>query len=210
MWTSSPAQRSISRSTAPPPLDTNGVARRSLMIKSLRSVHAATVRGAPGSRVPLTNGLDRTRMSRRHPDDRPIFIRQGWPQAMSHLPWIGGQAPCCPDPCRSQWTVEAVAREVRACPKLGDGQLGRPHLGVAGPLPIAIAAGHPIRVALATSACSSASTLPTSSPTLILPRRSSRCSSRWNRSTDDPQPQWPTYRPSPRASDTTKRDATFN
>jgi len=24
----------------------------------------------------------------------PIFIRQGWPQAMSHLPWIGGQAPC--------------------------------------------------------------------------------------------------------------------
>jgi hypothetical protein len=56
------------------------------MIKSLRSVLAATVRGAPGSRVPLTNGLDRTRMSRRHPDDRPIFIRQGWPQAMSHSP----------------------------------------------------------------------------------------------------------------------------
>jgi hypothetical protein len=26
----------------------------------------------------------------------PIFIRQGWPQAMSHLPWIGGQAPCYP------------------------------------------------------------------------------------------------------------------
>jgi hypothetical protein len=26
----------------------------------------------------------------------PIFIRQGWPQAMSHLPWSGGQAPCYP------------------------------------------------------------------------------------------------------------------
>jgi hypothetical protein len=60
------------------------------MIKSLRSVLAATVRGAPGSRVPLTNGLDRTRMSRRHPDDRPIFIRQGWPQAMSHLSEMDG------------------------------------------------------------------------------------------------------------------------
>ena len=35
-------------------------------------------------------------MSRRHPDDRPIFIRQGWPQAMSHLPEIDGQAPCYP------------------------------------------------------------------------------------------------------------------
>jgi hypothetical protein len=35
-------------------------------------------------------------MSRRHPDDRPIFIRQGWPQAMNHLPWIGDVAPCCP------------------------------------------------------------------------------------------------------------------
>jgi hypothetical protein len=59
-------------------------------------VLAATLRGAPGSRVPLTNGLTRTRMSRRHPDDRPIFIPQGWPQAMSHLPWIGGSAPCNP------------------------------------------------------------------------------------------------------------------
>jgi hypothetical protein len=57
------------------------------MITSLRSVHTATLRGAPGSRVPLTNGLTRTRMSRRHPNDRPIFIPQGWPQAMNHLPW---------------------------------------------------------------------------------------------------------------------------
>jgi hypothetical protein len=77
-------------------LDSNGVARRSLMIKSLRSVLAATVRGAPGSRVPLTNGLARTRMSRRHPDDRPIFIRQGRPQAMNHLPAIEGSALCGP------------------------------------------------------------------------------------------------------------------
>jgi hypothetical protein len=23
-----------------------------------------------------------------------VFIRQGWPQAMSHLPWIDDQAPC--------------------------------------------------------------------------------------------------------------------
>jgi hypothetical protein len=77
-------------------LDTNGVVRRSLMIRSLRSVLAATVRGAPGSRVPPTNGLARTRMSRRHPNDPPIFIRQGWPQAMNHLPEIDGQAPCYP------------------------------------------------------------------------------------------------------------------
>ena len=66
------------------------------MITSLRSVLAATVRGAPGSRVPLTNGLTRTRMSRRHPDDRPIFIRQGWPQAMSHLSEMDGRALCYP------------------------------------------------------------------------------------------------------------------
>jgi hypothetical protein len=66
------------------------------MIKSLWSVHTATVRGAPGSRVPLTNGLDRTRMSRRHPDDRPIFIRQGWSQAMSHLSEMDGRALCYP------------------------------------------------------------------------------------------------------------------
>ena len=26
----------------------------------------------------------------------PIFIPQGWPPAMSHLPWIGSQAPCYP------------------------------------------------------------------------------------------------------------------
>jgi hypothetical protein len=26
----------------------------------------------------------------------PIFMRQGWPQAMGHLPWIGGPAPCKP------------------------------------------------------------------------------------------------------------------
>jgi hypothetical protein len=26
----------------------------------------------------------------------PIFIRQGWPQAMSHLSEIDGQAPCYP------------------------------------------------------------------------------------------------------------------
>jgi hypothetical protein len=25
-----------------------------------------------------------------------IFIPQGWPSAMSHLPWIGGSAPCYP------------------------------------------------------------------------------------------------------------------
>jgi hypothetical protein len=24
----------------------------------------------------------------------PIFIRQGWPQVMRHLPWIGGAPPC--------------------------------------------------------------------------------------------------------------------
>jgi len=24
----------------------------------------------------------------------PIFIPQGWPPAMNHLPWISGQAPC--------------------------------------------------------------------------------------------------------------------
>jgi hypothetical protein len=66
------------------------------MIKSLRSVLAATVRGAPGSRVPLTNGFTCTRM-RRHPSDRPIFIRQGWPQAMSHLPW-NHQEPLCAPP----------------------------------------------------------------------------------------------------------------
>jgi hypothetical protein len=47
-------------------------------LKSLRSVLAPTVRGAPGSRVPLTNGLPRTRKRRRQPDGTPISS-VGWP-----------------------------------------------------------------------------------------------------------------------------------
>jgi hypothetical protein len=40
------------------------------------------------------------------------------------------------------------------------------------------------------------------------PRRSSRCSSRWNRSTDDPEPAMADSPATSRASDTTRRDAT--
>ncbi len=86
------------------------------------------------------------------------------------------------------------AGEVRACPELGDGQLDGADPGVPGPLAVAVAASSPLGVALAvasaggrghlglhqlwanqhtawrsTSACSSASTLPSSSWTLILP-----------------------------------------
>jgi hypothetical protein len=54
----------------------------------------------------------------------PIFIPQGWPQAMNHLPWIGSQSPRYPRRCRSRNTVRAVVM----CPvyarwnlSLGDG-----------------------------------------------------------------------------------------
>jgi hypothetical protein len=52
--------------------DANGAVRESLFMNSLRSVLAATVRGAPGSRVPLINGLPRTRKRRRQPDGTPF------------------------------------------------------------------------------------------------------------------------------------------
>jgi hypothetical protein len=46
------------------------------------------------------------------------------------------------------------AREVAALPQPWDGQLDRPHPGVPGPLPVAVAARHPVAAALAVAGAS--------------------------------------------------------
>ena len=47
----------------------------------------------------------------------PIFIRQGWPQAMSHLPWISG-APLCAAAFRR--SLATVGRQVMCCVEVAE------------------------------------------------------------------------------------------
>src|SRR5512132_740310 len=135
---------------------------------------------------------------------------------------------------RRRQTTCGSAAEVRALPQLGDGQLDRPDPGVPGPLPVAVTARHPVAAAFAVAGAGGlgdlglhqllsqpdhslaqhvgvlvgqhladqlahahpahlghrgAPLVGTKAPTILSPR-------------------WPTYRPSSRASDTTKRGAT--
>jgi hypothetical protein len=55
----------------------------------------------------------------------PIFIRQGWPQAMSHLPWIGSQAPCYPPSPLVAW--QSVRASATAADQLSYDPARAPH-----------------------------------------------------------------------------------